>query len=175
MAATPNPRNAFDALCSIAAKENWCWKINCTTCGHMLFRYGLHELVRGKHPDAPTWIVSQSHPVLHRGGQPKELGALPPRWTPWPLEEQRQLGRILSGARLLDIRSTCRHPDWLGYLGLGLKYSEEAEQEGRRVTNAWVSQLLPMYPSESAAARTLTAILSDGQRVLSWGNLAALE
>lgn len=175
MAATLNPRNAFDALCSIAAKENWCWKINCTTCGHMLFRYGLHELVRGSHPDAPTWIVSQSHPVLHRGGQPKELGALPPRWTPWPLEEQRQLGQILSGARLLDIRAACRHPDWLGYLGLGLKYSEDAEQEGRRVTNAWLPQLRHMYPSESAAARSLTAILSDDRRVLSWGNLEALE
>ena len=63
---TPNARSAFDALCSIAAKENWCWKINCTTCGHMLFRYGLHELIRGKHPDAPEWIVSKSHPCVFR-------------------------------------------------------------------------------------------------------------
>lgn len=167
--------HAFDALCSLAAKENWCWKINCTTCGHMLFRYGLHELARGNHPNAPSWIVSQDHPVLHRGGQPKELGALPPRWTPWPLNDQRQLLQILSGACIRDIRSASRHPDWLGYLGLGLKYSEDAEEEERSVTKSWVPQLLSMYPSESAAASTLASILLDDNRALSWGKLEVLE
>ena len=175
MAVPLNSRNAFDALCSLAAKENWCWKINCTTCGHMLFRYGLRELAHGAHPDASSWKVSKSHPMLHRGGQPKELGALPPRWAPWPLDEQYRLCQILAGACLVDIRAACRHPDWLGYLGLGLKYSEDAEKQGRLLTNAWAPQLLQMYSPESPAGSRLEEMLSDGRDLLSWEFLEALE
>ena len=35
----------FLSLCRLASQENWCWKIICTTCGHMHFRYGFKELI----------------------------------------------------------------------------------------------------------------------------------
>jgi hypothetical protein len=175
MNATTSHRNAFNALCLIAAKESWCWKINCTTCGHMFFRYGLHELARGNHPDESSWIVSKHHPVLKRGGQPSALGVLPPRWTPWPLDEQRQLAQILSGSCIREIKELGRHPDWLGYLGLGLKYSEDAEVESLSVTKSWVPQLVSLVRQDSSAARSLQSLASDGKTSLTWRNLEVLE
>ncbi len=33
-----NKRNSFTALCEYASKNNWCWKLFCTTCGHGAFK-----------------------------------------------------------------------------------------------------------------------------------------
>ena len=72
MAKKSTRRNPFEALCALASKEGWCWKLTCITCNHMYFRYGFMELARGKHPDGPDWIVSNSrreelYPTLGRG------------------------------------------------------------------------------------------------------------
>ncbi|MDP2834076.1 MAG: hypothetical protein Q8Q28_12455 [Pseudomonadota bacterium] len=174
MTATTTDRNAFDALCSLAAKEKWCWKIYCTTCGHMLFRYALHEILLGHHPDSSSWVVSQSHPVLSRGSQLKELGPLPPRWESWAIGEQHQLAQVLIGASIHDIRSSCSYPDWLGYLGLGLMYSKDAELETRAVTKSWVPQLLEEREGVHAQ-QLLRSIASSNNLVLTWRMLEVLE
>ena len=170
-----NQSNAFEALCSLASKEGWCWKINCTTCGHMYFRYGIHEILLGKHPESSCWVVSAHHPVLLRGGQPSELGSVPSRWKPWPIEEQRHLTEILVTANIWTVASECTYPDWLGYLGLGLKYSEEAEREARAITKSWAPQLLDLRAHIPHAATLLQNILYRSDRVISWRTLEGLE
>jgi hypothetical protein len=172
--ATESYRNAFDALCELASKEKWCWKISCTTCGHMYFRYGLREILLGRHPDSAEWVVTQTHPVLKRGGQPTELGKLPPRSGHWPIAEQELLLHVLAGANIGRIRSICTHPDWLGYLGLALLYSEEAEREARLITKAWVPQLIQDRP-QACARELLESILASNEAILTWQNLEALE
>ena len=167
-------RNAFDALCELASQERWCWKINCTTCGHMHFRYALHEILIGNHPDSSSWVVSMSHPALNRGSQSSELGSIPPRWESWPLAEQHQLSDVLVGANIATIRETCTYPDWLGYLGLGLMYCKDVERETRALTKSWVPQLLGERDN-AHAQQLLLSILASSEMVLTWEMLEVLE
>jgi hypothetical protein len=171
--AMAGPRNSFNALCELASAERWCWRIHCTTCGHMLFRYGLHVLLLDRHPDSSSWKVSDRNPVLCRGGQPRELGQIPPRWEPWPIAEQYNLLEVLAKADIHDIRQNCTYPDWLGYLGLGLKYTEDAERATRAITNMWIPQLIDER-DDSRAKQLLASILSS-QAVLTWQHLEKLE
>jgi hypothetical protein len=140
----------------------------------MYFRYGLREILLGRHPDSAEWVVTQTHPVLKRGGQPTELGKLPPRSGHWPIAEQELLLHVLAGANIGRIRSICTHPDWLGYLGLALLYSEEAEREARLITKAWVPQLIQDRP-QACARELLESILASNEAILTWQNLEALE
>ena len=170
----PNERNAFEALCELAARENWCWNIVCTTCGHTHFRYGLQQLARGKHPDRSDWRVTRNDPVLRRGGEPTDLGPLPPLWD-WPLEDQSALVEVLSKASLKVISGCARFPDWLGYMGLGLCYSEDAERNLRAVTQAWVPQVLEMLPETSPSQPFFKNILGSSVQVLRWRDLEKIE
>lgn len=175
MNAITQTRNAFDALCLLAARERWCWQIYCRTCGHLFFRYGLQELARGRHPDSEQWLVSKSHPVLLRGGNPRDLGSVPERWIPWSVELQERLAGVLADADLSAIRATCSHPAWLGYLGLGLKYTEEAEQATRLISNSWIPQLLTMMPVNAYSRSKLLSMLQDTTLPLTWPSLAGLK
>ena len=175
MGTTDIPRNAFNALCAQAANENWCWRVNCTTCGHLLFRYGLRELARGKHPDSSSWIVSKSHGVLSRGGELVELGPAPPRWTPWAPKEQLHLAQILSQACIRDITTACSFPGWLGYLGLGLKYSEDTEKATHFISQSWAPQLLDLLPRDATSRSFLRDFMNDPGKTLCWRMLGVFE
>lgn len=52
-------KNAFELLCDLAEREDWCSKFYCGTCGHTHFRYGLLEIIRGKTPLNDGWVVSR--------------------------------------------------------------------------------------------------------------------
>ena len=141
----------------------------------MHFRYALREVLYGNHPSSSSWVVNMNHPVLYRGGEPRELGPLPPRWKSWPIDEQHRLSQILVGANIRNIVNTCTYPDWLGYLGLGLKYSEEAEQETRAVTKSWIPQLQEVRAHIAQGCTMLQSILESSDQVLTWRTLEALE
>jgi hypothetical protein len=49
--------NQFEELCKLASKENWCWNLVCTTCGHLHFKYSFLELASGKSPTDSNWLV----------------------------------------------------------------------------------------------------------------------
>jgi hypothetical protein len=146
----------------------------CTTCGHMLFRYGLRQLALGADPGAPTWLVHSHHPVLRGGAPLRELGPVPPLGG-WPIEEQRRLVAVLQNANLQAIASRASFPDWLGYLGLALHYTEDAEVEDRELTRSWVPQLADLVLPESSAWRLLAEVVADEDRTLSWRHLEAVE
>lgn len=170
----PAPRNAFVALCGLAARERWCWKLVCTTCGHLHFRYALREIARGVHPDSHAWKVTKEHPALRRGSPAKELGPIPPP-GPWPEDEGRALLAIVVGASLSDLAEQGPFPDWLGYLGLALHYSEIAECQSRALTAAWVPQLLTILPHEACARPRLQGILANSSKTVTWRDLEAVE
>ena len=67
--------NPFEALCSLASREHWCWKMFCTTCGHMLFRYAFRQLASGTSPDDEGWLVH--HPVVQSEYSLQGLGPRP--------------------------------------------------------------------------------------------------
>ena len=109
------PEQPFEALCGIVSRERWCWKLYCTTCGHMLFRYGLRQLALGAHPGSTDWLVHSDNPTLRTGATLRELGAVPP-FSGWPREEQWKLKAIVKDSDIGSIASKATFPDWLGYL-----------------------------------------------------------
>lgn len=164
----------FDALCLLASSENWCWKMACTTCGHLLFRYGLWQLATGQSPCEPAWVVRRDHPVLRRGSPLRELGPIPPL-AGWPITQQRRLQQVVSAADISLIAARCNFPDWLGYLGLALHYTEDAEKEDRLLTRAWVGQLSARVSPGSSASGLLATIAADPNSILTWRHLETVE
>lgn len=166
-----NRRSAFVALCDLASREHWCWHICCTTCGHGHFRYGFKELARGKHPDAPDWLVRE---VLSYSFTEK-LGPVPRRGDlTWTIAQQEELAKYIAEASLGDIISVADSPEWLGYLGLGLLYCEDEEKKSRRITLALIPQLLARVPPSSEAHVLLDNIL-HGNLFLRWVHLETVE
>ena len=164
-----NERDPFLALCDLASRENWCWNIRCTTCGHMYFRFSFKELIARKHPDTDTWIVRQgNHHALNTIGPMPSLGG-------WPIDEQRALSQILIQADARMIHQTCRFPDWLGYLGLALAYTEDAEWKDRTITPVILPQLLSLVPEDALCVRFLTELLNTQDGHLRWRDLGAVE
>jgi hypothetical protein len=151
--------NAFEALCARAGTEKWCWDIGCTTCGHLHFRFAFRDLSTGLHPDSPAWRV-------HRA-ETNGYGDLPRRFT---VEEQERLVEIFAHASVAAIAASTPFPDWLGYLGLALLYTEEDEQKNARLTHSWVPQLLSLLPENSPARDGL----GEAER-LTWRHLECVE
>ncbi len=160
-------RNSFEDLCVLASKEQWCWNIMCTTCGHMHFRYAFRELAKGVYPDNSDWIISKDRPGLGR-----LLGELP---ISLEIEEQEKLGSILGKASLKRIAAACIFPDWLGYLGLGLAYTESSMKAGEVITKSWVPQFQGMVQSNENARAMLQRIISDRHGRLNWRDLEVLQ
>ena len=140
----------------------------------MLFRYALQQLAFGADPGSSAWVVHQDHPVLRRGSPLRELGPIPPL-AGWPIGEQRKLKEVLQTANLSYISTRCSFPDWLGYIGLALHYTEEAELEDSGLTRAWVPQLASLVQAGSATHRLLLEIEVGGAHLLNWRHLQAVE
>jgi len=115
-----NKRNFFVALCEYASKNNWCWNLYCTTCGHGPFSIALSKIARGLDPDSDNFWTQG------RGKQPalEESELYGDFWrnsTP-TIEIQNKLASIVADAKLADIKTVARFPDWLGYIGLVINH-----------------------------------------------------
>jgi hypothetical protein len=162
-------RNAFEALCALASRESWCWRLGCTTCGCMHFRYGLMEMARGGHPDSPNWITRSR---VRSTRLSERLGEMP--GIPMPANVQKQVIAIASQSNLAKISSVSKFPDWLGYLGVILHFCSDAEAASRALTASWVTQLCRLLPAESQLEHRLTNLTEAG-RVLSLADLESVE
>ena len=91
-------------------------------------------------------------------------------------EEQRALCLHLADVDLSRISSTCKFPDWLGYLGLVLYFTSSDEWRHRTLTKAWLPQLLEMMAQDPPRAKHLGGILeSERKEVLGWRDLQVVE
>ena len=68
-----------------------------------------------------------------------------------------------------------RSPDWMGYLGLGLLYTQDAERDSAQLTLSWGPQLLAMVPAGSPAAEWLTSLRPQGTGLATWQGLSRAE
>jgi hypothetical protein len=167
-------RNSFEALCTLADREKWCWNIHCGTCGHGVFRYGLSALASGAHPDSADWFVHWG-----RGVGFTEIAARMgpvPSFEGWPIRQQRQLQRIIGEADMEGIAAACSFPDWLGYLGLALHYTEEAERQ-KPVISREVARRLGQLVIPGSPAQTLlrSRAAAEGDERLTWDDLGYVE
>jgi hypothetical protein len=168
----PELKGTFQSLSLLAAREDWCWKLVCTTCGHMHFRWGLSALAKGLNPTDPDWPV-------HRGSSGtsssmlEQNGPIPPRGG-WPKAQQRRVQESIRRYSVDLIARTCRFPNWLGHLGIFLFYTEAAERENLIATQELVPQLLRVVESGSSAEAMLQNRLSQNEP-LRWNNLEMVE
>ena len=162
--------NSFNALSYLASEEQWCWNLFCTTCGHAQFRAGLWSLAHGAHASDPTWpmhhALGTSTENTRRTGSP--IGY-------WPMNKQGCLAQVLAAADLSAIAVRCAFPDWLGYLGLALRYTEDAERADRVATHTLVPQLVRLVRPDSWVSSWLAGIVSNPSRVLTWRDLGTVE
>jgi len=144
--------NQFEELCKLASKENWCWNLVCTTCGHLHFKYSFLELASGKSPTDSNWLVH-----CRSTGYQKAIGSLPIIYT----EEQKiKILTICKNANLSKIASMCKFPDWLGYLGLILVHMRTDSVEYTELSSIWSSQLSNFTSAESKIHDRLNDIVN---------------
>jgi len=143
MSPAPRARNAFESLCRLASRESWCWNLTCTTCGATHLRLGLRELSLGHVPGTENWhTTSRRQP---RGIEAAIGGPVGYRGE-WSVESQGKLARLAAAASLKWIRDRCEHPDWLGYLGMVLANTRDAEALSPVLSRSWGRQLRELYP-----------------------------
>jgi hypothetical protein len=142
-------QNAFEQLCVLASNENWCWKIYCTTCGHLHFRYSFLELANGNSPADKDWLIhsKETHYPL----------ALPRYFTG---AQTQSVISICREANLRRIAHACKFPDWLGYLGLVLHHFG-AGDDARQLSFDWAAQLKDMVPATTSSHQRLQWICSS--------------
>lgn len=150
--------NSFESLCSLASKEDWCWKLYCTTCGTSDLRYSLMEIGKGKSPDEDGWSVhkntrlsSSTHAMLTDGFS-EDI-------------KEKVLGICLN-ADISRIARNCKFPDWLGYLGFVLEHLHTKNTIYNKVSKNWAKQLLNMVPKDGASYEMLVDTVENDSVLL---------
>jgi hypothetical protein len=159
--------NQFEALCKLASKENWCWNLFCTTCGHMHFRYAFCELAAGKSIDGKGWLVHGKNAHFTH-----YLGPLPGSYRE---EQKEKFLHICREANISWIERNCKFPDWLGYLGLVLEHMRTRSQIYKAVSSSWASQLKGMVWPESRAHARLCEVIEQENKLLNIRDLEICE
>lgn len=159
--------NQFEALCKLASKENWCWKLSCTTCGHMHFRYAFSELAAGKSPYDRNWLIhSENTDYSHC------LGPSPRSYSE---EQKEKLLHICQETNISSIAMNCKFPDWLGYLGLVLVEMYTDSNVYKAVSSKWASQLKDIVSPNSHAQARLSEVIEQEDEFLNIGDLEICE
>lgn len=166
----PMTMSRFESLSLLAGRENWCWKMYCSTCGHGHFRWSFKALACGLDPAAPNWPVHREmkgRELERRNGPLPQLGS-------WPVAEQKALQGSFDGFHCAHVIENVGFPDWLGHLGLFLLYTQEVEATNLIISNQLVSQLTDRLLSESDGTKVLNRV-SRESRALSWRDLETIE
>ena len=156
--------NQFNALCTLASKEKWCWKLFCTTCGHIHFQYSFQELANGKSPADNDWVVSKLN---------NELQSL----LGYPQQKLSNIQKecIISTCLDMDIKNlslTCSFPNWLGYLGLLIEAVKHDSGLFYQLSSCISKQLKELIPADSMMYDKLNTIEASNN---SWIDIRDLE
>jgi hypothetical protein len=159
--------NQFEALCKLASKENWCWRLSCTTCWHMHFRYAFSELAAGKSPEDRDWLI--------HGGNTHFTHHLVPEPRIYSEEQKERFLHICEETNISSIARNCKFPDWLGYLGLVLVYMHTRSNSYKAVSAKWALQLKDIVSPNSRAHARLCEVIEQEDELLNIGDLEICE
>jgi len=158
--------NNFEALCVLASKERWCWKLYCTTCGHLHFRYAFIELSQGKSPGGENWITH-----IGRTNYESQIGSM---FSTLTSDQIEQIVQICCDAEISKISESCQFPDWLGYMGLVVDCASQYETAHRSLSKAWSKQLASLVKDGSEIEARLNHITENAE-LLGIGDLELCE
>ena len=162
-------RNPFVALCDYASRNNWCWKIFCTTCGHGSFRVAFSKLIHNQCPDDKSFwpYGAENHSLL------KELESFNDFWRDSTKENQIKLVSIVAEAKLSDIKDVAKFPDWLGYIGLVISHCPNREAQ-KIISDSFLSQFITMLSGNEEIVNYLQEKKSKNE-LLSINDLSRIE
>lgn len=167
-------RNPLEALCILAVRQRWCWRIGCTTCGCGDFRRATLQLATTGKLSNEWWY--REEPAIWTAFQQRVDRFLPGFTAPWSADVQQAFARKAAKARLPEIAMRAQTPgDWLGYLGLALYETAQTEQSSRALTNAWLPQLLEMCRYDTVEYPRLRAQFRAPDYVMRWEHLEVFE
>lgn len=162
-------RNPFVSLCENASLNNWCWKLYCTTCGHGVFKIAFSKLIHGEHPDDDSfWLCDRDN-----AGLLKENKDYPDFLRSATIAHQIQLANIVSEARLSDIKTIAKFPDWLGYIGLVIHHCSTFEAR-KIISDSFIPQFIDLTENGSELNNYLKKMQSDSA-LLSINDLSRIE
>ncbi|MBM3255882.1 MAG: hypothetical protein FJZ04_00200 [Candidatus Moranbacteria bacterium] len=136
-------RNAFTALCEYASKNNWCWKLFCTTCGHGSFKIAFSKIISGQHPDRTSfWPNGKDNAaLLKKADQYRDF------WSESSVANQMKLASIVADAKLSEIKDVAKYPDWLGYIGLVIHHCPSRESR-EKISESFLPQFISMLKDD---------------------------
>jgi len=112
--------NSFQEICIVANEEQWCWNIACGTCGHVHFVHSLFLLIDEEIPE-PEY-TSKKQNILS--------------------SNSKKIQEKVKDTSIDYFANNFKYPDFLGYLGIALHYSQSTENENRILTEKWIPQLI---------------------------------
>lgn len=164
-----NKRNAFVALCDYASKNNWCWKIVCTTCGHDSFRVGFSKIIRGQHPDDDFfWPNGKEDSIFY-----KEIKDYKEFKFKTFDADQLKLATLVADAKLSDIQAIVKFPNWLGFIGLVIFHCSSTESR-KILSDSFLPQFIHFVKND----REICEYLKEKQKkseFLSVNDLSRIE
>lgn len=116
-----------------------CWNLACTTCGATDLRRGLWATALGS--DFSRLREDEVPVESWRRHCDRTLGPVQPI-RPTPPGVSILIGEACAPAPLNHLAEIVGFPDWLGYLGIVLAEVERDDSAARRLTDAWIPQLI---------------------------------
>lgn len=142
--------NKFGLLCTQASKFNWCWDINCTTCGCYDFKAGFYAIAHDKPIDeASINKIKKDCDLVFND------------------ESIQSIVEIASKADLFEINKSCKFPDWLGYIGLLYHLFSGFGRYAimRELTKSYCPQFIKMVKEDSRAHKILNEIIKSNYKI----------
>jgi len=162
-------RNPFIALCDYASQNNWCWKLFCTTCGHGSFKVAFTKIISGQNPDdASFWPNGKDNAALL-----KEVDQYRDFWSEASIANQHKLATIVADAKLSEIKSVAKYPDWLGYIGLVIHHCPSREAR-EKISESLLLQFISMLKDDKEICDYLQNKLAQ-KEILSINDLSRIE
>ncbi len=125
--------NPFEALCDRAARMNWCWRFDCTTCGNLKIRKALAKIGQTTPDGQAGWNGVQLPPPVGVFEDPD-----PQNENTWA----ELVYRTVAAAN--PVRIVLRSQDRacaLGCLGHALRWLEDREQGRGLISRRWRAAL----------------------------------
>ena len=159
----------FNELCKLSESEKWCYKIYCSTCGHMYYRYAFKEIVNGSRPSDPFWEASNDRSERLHSKYPSLVDD-----TELNFNDQLNLAKIVSKTDIRRLHKEISNSDtWLGALGLVLHKVYGNHEAIELITESLSPQFLKLDIDGSHRVKQILCQTFDDNKCIEYNRLSA--
>ena len=154
--------NKFEELSILASKNNWCWRMPCTTCGCSNIIAGFYAIAYNidlSSGNIDSIIRREDFRILDYSSATKVIESV-------------------SDANVDVIKKQCKFPDWLGYIGLIYWFVVPivSTKSSKELSKSLCAQFISMlHPNTNAYKSINTIIKSNYSKSFHIGILEQIE